>query len=87
MDGKVVQLVQGARCSRPMDLAMLRVQGVSRDSGDRSDAAMGRGSNDELVSLVAARAVVRAGVVRLGPRARRRSRAGRTASGRRNEIF
>src|SRR6476661_11253814 len=64
MDGKVVQLIQGRDKALEGDSPeeMLRkfaafpeIQVIDLD------AAMGRGSNDELVSLVAANAVVRAG--------------------------
>jgi phosphoribosylformimino-5-aminoimidazole carboxamide ribonucleotide (ProFAR) isomerase len=64
MDGKVVQLVQGRRKALEGDapLEMLRkfaafpeIQVIDLD------AAMGRGSNDEIVELLASRAVARVG--------------------------
>ena len=64
MDGKVVQLVQGREKALEADapLAMLdRFKAFSEIQVIDLDAAMGRGSNDELVRLVAANAVVRAG--------------------------
>jgi phosphoribosylformimino-5-aminoimidazole carboxamide ribotide isomerase len=64
MDGKVVQLVQGREKALEADgpLAMLeKFKAFPEIQVIDLDAAMGRGSNDELVSLVAARAVVRAG--------------------------
>ncbi len=64
MDGKVVQLVQGRDKALEADepLAMLeKFKAFPEIQVIDLDAAMGRGSNDELVSLVAARAVVRAG--------------------------
>lgn len=64
MDGKVVQLVQGREKALEADapLAMLdRFKAFPEIQVIDLDAAMGRGSNDELVRLVAANAVVRAG--------------------------
>ena len=64
MDGKVVQLVQGRDKALEADepLAMIeKFKAFPEIQVIDLDAAMGRGSNDELVSLVAARAVVRAG--------------------------
>lgn len=64
MDGKVVQLVQGRDKALEADepLAMLeKFKAFPEIQVIDLDAAMGRGSNDELVSLVAAKAVVRAG--------------------------
>ena len=64
MDGKVVQLVQGREKALEADgpLAMLeKFKAFPEIQVIDLDAAMGRGSNDELVSLVAANAVVRAG--------------------------
>jgi phosphoribosylformimino-5-aminoimidazole carboxamide ribotide isomerase len=64
MDGKVVQLVQGREKALEADapLAMLeKFKAFPQIQVIDLDAAMGRGSNDQLVSLVAAKAVVRAG--------------------------
>ena len=64
MDGKVVQLVQGREKALEADapLAMLeKFKAFPEIQVIDLDAAMGRGSNDQLVSLVAANAVVRAG--------------------------
>jgi phosphoribosylformimino-5-aminoimidazole carboxamide ribotide isomerase len=64
MDGKVVQLVQGREKALEADepLAMLeKFKAFPEIQVIDLDAAMGCGSNDKLVSLVAARAVVRAG--------------------------
>jgi phosphoribosylformimino-5-aminoimidazole carboxamide ribotide isomerase len=64
MDGKVVQLVQGRDKALEADepLAMLeKFKAFPEIQVIDLDATMGRGSNDELVSLVAANAVVRAG--------------------------
>jgi len=64
MNGKVVQLVQGREKALEADepLAMLeKFKAFPEIQVIDLDAAMGRGSNDELVSLVAANAVVRAG--------------------------
>ena len=64
MDGKVVQLVQGREKALEADSpeAMLRkfaafpeIQVIDLD------AAMGRGSNDELVRMLASKAAIRAG--------------------------
>jgi len=75
MDGKVVQLVQGRDKALEADepLAMLeKFKAFPEIQVIDLDAAMGRGSNDEVVSLVAANAVVRAGG---GVRAVERARA------------
>ena len=64
MDGKVVQLVQGREKALEADepRAMIeKFKAFPEIQVIDLDAAMGRGSNDELVSLVAANAVVRAG--------------------------
>jgi phosphoribosylformimino-5-aminoimidazole carboxamide ribotide isomerase len=64
MDGKVVQLVQGREKALEADapLAMIeRFKAFPEIQVIDLDAAMGRGSNDELVRLVASNAVVRAG--------------------------
>jgi len=64
MDGKVVQLVQGREKALEGDapLEMLRrFAGFPEIQVIDLDAAMGRGSNDELVRLVAAHAVCRVG--------------------------
>jgi phosphoribosylformimino-5-aminoimidazole carboxamide ribotide isomerase len=64
MDGKVVQLVQGREKALEADppLAMVeKFKAFPQIQVIDLDAAMGRGSNDQLVSLVAAKAVVRAG--------------------------
>lgn len=64
MDGKVVQLVQGREKALEADapLAMLeKFKAFPQIQVIDLDAAMGRGSNDELVSLVASKAKVRAG--------------------------
>jgi phosphoribosylformimino-5-aminoimidazole carboxamide ribotide isomerase len=64
MDGKVVQLVQGREKALEADepLAMLeKFKAFPEIQVIDLDAAIGRGSNDELVSLVAAKAVIRAG--------------------------
>jgi phosphoribosylformimino-5-aminoimidazole carboxamide ribotide isomerase len=64
MDGKVVQLVQGREKALEADapLAMLeKFKAFHEIQVIDLDAAMGRGSNDELVQLVAANAKVRAG--------------------------
>jgi len=75
MDGKVVQLVQGREKAleggTPLEMlerftAFREIQVIDLD------AAMGKGSNDELVELVASRAAARVGGgVRSGDRARR----------------
>jgi len=64
MDGKVVQLVQGREKALEADepLAMIeKFKAFPEIQVIDLDAAMGRGSNDELVRLVAANATVRAG--------------------------
>ena len=64
MDGKVVQLVQGREKALEADdpLAMLdKFKAFPEIQVIDLDAAMSRGSNDGLVRLVAANAVVRAG--------------------------
>jgi phosphoribosylformimino-5-aminoimidazole carboxamide ribotide isomerase len=75
MGGKVVQLVQGREKAleggTPLEMleqfaAFPQIQAIDLD------AAMGKGSNDDLVELVASRAVARVGGgVRSGERARR----------------
>lgn len=75
MDGKVVQLVQGRDKALEVDspLEMLeRFAAFPEIQVIDLDAAMGKGSNDPLVELVAGRAVIRAGGgVRSGERARK----------------
>jgi phosphoribosylformimino-5-aminoimidazole carboxamide ribotide isomerase len=64
MDGKVVQLVQGREKALEADspLAMIeKFKAFPEIQVIDLDAAMGRGSNDELVKLVASRASARAG--------------------------
>jgi phosphoribosylformimino-5-aminoimidazole carboxamide ribotide isomerase len=64
MDGKVVQLVQGREKALEAEspLAMLeKFKAFPAIQVIDLDAAMGRGSNDELVKLVASRASARAG--------------------------
>jgi phosphoribosylformimino-5-aminoimidazole carboxamide ribotide isomerase len=64
MDGKVVQLVQGREKALEGDapLAMLeRFRAFPEIQVIDLDAAIGRGANDELVELLAARAVTRVG--------------------------
>jgi phosphoribosylformimino-5-aminoimidazole carboxamide ribotide isomerase len=64
MDGKVVQLVQGREKALEGDtpLAMLeKFAAFPEIQVIDLDAAMGRGSNDEIVALLASRAVIRAG--------------------------
>ena len=64
MGGKVVQLVQGREKALEADspLAMLEKFRAFREIQVIDlDAAIGHGSNDELVRLVAANALVRAG--------------------------
>ncbi len=64
MDGKVVQLVQGREKALEADGPLVMLQKFKAFPEIQVidlDAAMGRGSNDELVRLVASRAVVRAG--------------------------
>lgn len=64
MDGKVVQLIQGREKALEGDapLAMLeRFQGFPEIQVIDLDAAMGRGTNDDLVQLLAANAKTRIG--------------------------
>jgi len=64
MDGKVVQLVQGREKALEADepLAMIeKFKAFPEIQVIDLDAAMGRGSNDQLVGLVTTKAVVRAG--------------------------
>ncbi len=64
MDGKVVQLVQGREKALEGDapLAMLeRFAAFPEIQVIDLDAALGRGSNDDIVALLASRAVIRAG--------------------------
>src|ERR1700752_4010054 len=64
MDGKVVQLVQGREEALEGDSpeAMLdRFAAFPEIQVIDLDAAMGRGSNDELVRLLASKAAIRAG--------------------------
>jgi phosphoribosylformimino-5-aminoimidazole carboxamide ribotide isomerase len=64
MDGKVVQLVQGREKALEGDepLVMLeRFKAFPEIQVIDLDAAMGRGSNDEIVEMLASRAVIRAG--------------------------
>jgi phosphoribosylformimino-5-aminoimidazole carboxamide ribotide isomerase len=64
MDGKVVQLVQGREKALEGDSPeemLRRFAAFPEIQVIDLDAAMGRGSNEELVRLVAARAVVRVG--------------------------
>jgi phosphoribosylformimino-5-aminoimidazole carboxamide ribotide isomerase len=74
MDGKVVQLVQGREKALEADSPeemLRRFAAFPEIQVIDLDAAMGRGSNDELVRLLAERAVIRAGGgVRSVPRAR-----------------
>jgi phosphoribosylformimino-5-aminoimidazole carboxamide ribotide isomerase len=75
MGGKVVQLVQGREKSleggTPLEM-LERFAAFPQIQAIDLDAAMGKGSNDELVALVASRAVARVGGgVRSGERARR----------------
>ena len=83
MDGKVVQLVQGRDKALEGDapLEMLRRSRRFREIQVIDlDAAMGRGANDALVELLAARAVCRVGggVRTVGARAERWSSRART---------
>jgi phosphoribosylformimino-5-aminoimidazole carboxamide ribotide isomerase len=75
MDGKVVQLVQGREKALEGDapLAMLRkFEAFAEIQVIDLDAAMGRGSNDQIVELLASHAVARVGGgVRTVERARR----------------
>jgi phosphoribosylformimino-5-aminoimidazole carboxamide ribotide isomerase len=64
MDGKVVQLVQGREKALEADSPeemVRRFAGFPEIQVIDLDAAMGRGSNDELVRMLAARAAIRAG--------------------------
>ncbi len=64
MDGKVVQLIQGREKALEGDspLAMIeRFQGFPEIQVIDLDAAMGRGTNDDLVQLIAANAKTRIG--------------------------
>jgi len=74
MDGKVVQLVQGREKALEADSPdeMLRkFAGFPEIQVIDLDAAMGRGSNDRLVEMLASKAVIRAGGgVRTAERAR-----------------
>ena len=74
MDGKVVQLVQGREKALEGDSPeemLRRFSGFPEIQVIDLDAAMGRGSNDELVRLLAAKAVTRVGGgVRTAGRAR-----------------
>jgi phosphoribosylformimino-5-aminoimidazole carboxamide ribotide isomerase len=74
MDGKVVQLVQGRdkalEADSPEEM-LRRFTGFPEIQVIDLDAAMGRGSNDDLVRLLAGRAAIRAGGgVRTAVRAR-----------------
>ena len=75
MDGKVVQLVQGREKALEGDspLAMLeKFSAFPQIQVIDLDAAMGSGSNEQIVALVASRAVIRAGGgVRTPERARK----------------
>ena len=75
MGGKVVQLVQGREKAleggTPLEM-LARFAAFPQIQAIDLDAAMGKGSNDEIVELVASRAVARVGGgVRSGERARR----------------
>jgi len=74
MDGKVVQLIQGREKALEADSPeemLRRFAGFPEIQVIDLDAAMGRGSNDALVEMLAARAVIRAGGgVRTAERAR-----------------
>ncbi len=64
MDGKVVQLVQGREKALEADGPLVMIEKFRAFPEIQVidlDAAIGRGSNDELVRLVASRATVRAG--------------------------
>lgn len=64
MDGKVVQLVQGrekALEGPPVEEMVRRFARFAEIQVIDLDAALGRGSNDELVAFLASRAAVRAG--------------------------
>ena len=74
MDGKVVQLVQGREKALEADSPeemLRRFAGFPEIQVIDLDAAMGRGSNDALVEMLASRAVIRVGGgVRTAERAR-----------------
>ena len=74
MDGKVVQLVQGREKALEADAPeemLRRFAGFPEIQVIDLDAAMGRGSNDALVEMLASRAVIRVGGgVRTAERAR-----------------
>ena len=64
MDGKVVQLVQGREKALEADSPeemLRRFSGFPQIQVIDLDAAMGRGANDDLVEMLAAKAVIRAG--------------------------
>ena len=64
MDGKVVQLVQGREKALEADspeTMLTKFAAFPEIQVIDLDAAMGRGSNDDLVRLIAARAAIRAG--------------------------
>jgi phosphoribosylformimino-5-aminoimidazole carboxamide ribonucleotide (ProFAR) isomerase len=80
MDGKVVQLVQGREKALEGDapLAMLeKFAAFPQIQVIDLDAAIGRGSNDELVKLLASRAVCRVGGGLWSSRAHTKSSWGR----------
>lgn len=73
MDGKVVQLIQGREkaLERSVDEMLAAFEGFPQIQVIDLDAAMGRGSNSELVKYLAERATVRVGGgVRTAERAR-----------------
>ncbi len=64
MEGKVVQLVQGREKALEGDAPLVMLERFAAFPEIQVidlDAAMGRGSNDEIVALLAAHAVIRAG--------------------------
>jgi phosphoribosylformimino-5-aminoimidazole carboxamide ribotide isomerase len=64
MDGKVVQLIQGREKALEADspeVMLQRFAGFPQIQVIDLDAAMGRGSNDDLVRMLASRAVTRVG--------------------------
>lgn len=64
MDGKVVQLVQGRKKALEGDTPLVMLEKFAAFPEIQVidlDAAMGRGSNDEIVEVLAARAAIRAG--------------------------
>src|SRR5918911_4250766 len=64
MDGKVVQLVQGrekALEGDPPEEMLRRFAGFPEIQVIDLDAAMGRGSNDELIRMIASKAATRIG--------------------------